>query len=83
MKPLKEFVKLKELRIFGMTESYESIVWETVWRNETEKKMMELLELRLFLDPIIRSGPSQTKWTKVDKAKFLMKLSKDDAVDYR
>jgi hypothetical protein len=41
MKPLKEFVKLKELHIFGMTEPYESIVWETVWRNETEKKMME------------------------------------------
>ena len=64
MKPLKEFVKLKELRIFGMTESCQSIVWETVWRNEAEKKMMDLLELRMLLDPIIRSGPSQTKWTK-------------------
>ena len=74
---------LKELRIFRMTDSYQSIVWETVWRNEAEKKMMDLLDLRMLLDPIIRSGPSQTKWTKADGVKSLMKLGKDDAVDYQ
>ena len=83
MKPLNEFVKLKELRIFGMTESCQPIVWETVWRNEAKKKMMDLLELKMFLDPIICSGPSQTKWAKAGEVKSLMKLGKDDAVDYR
>lgn len=83
MKPLTEFVKLKELRIFGMMESCQSVIWETVWRSEAEGKMMELLELTMCLDPIIRSGPSQTKWVKADGVKSIMRLSKDEAVDYR
>jgi hypothetical protein len=43
--------------------------------------MMDLLELKMFLDPIIRSGPGQTKWTKAGEVKSLMKLGKDDAVE--
>jgi hypothetical protein len=54
MKPLINYTKLKELRIFGMRDTYQSTIWETVYRNEAEEGSMRVLELQMAAPPLVR-----------------------------
>jgi hypothetical protein len=59
MKPLQKQVKLKELRLFRVHESFQLTVWETVFRN-TSAGGMRVLDLQMAFAPIVRSE----QWTK-------------------
>lgn len=52
MKLLVAFTKLKELRIFGMHESFQSVIWKTVFRNTTDKGM-SVLDLQMATPPLV------------------------------
>jgi hypothetical protein len=54
MKPLVKFVKLTELRLFRIHESFQPTVWETVFRN-TSTSGMRVLDLQMAGAPIVRS----------------------------
>jgi hypothetical protein len=54
MKPLQEQVKLKELRLFRVHESFQPIVWETVYRNKSSGGI-RVLEMQMASSPIVRS----------------------------
>ncbi|OCK79707.1 hypothetical protein K432DRAFT_454492 [Lepidopterella palustris CBS 459.81] len=83
MEPLTNLTKLKELRIFQMMESFQSIIWETVWKNQSEDKMMEILDLRMCLEPIVRSDSCRTDWIKAEKVEGVMKLGEGEVLQYR
>jgi hypothetical protein len=51
---LQEQVKLKELRLFRVHDSVQSIVWETVFRN-TSKGGIRVLDVQMAAAPIVRS----------------------------
>ncbi|KAK7553720.1 hypothetical protein IWX49DRAFT_615883 [Phyllosticta citricarpa] len=51
MKHLTVFRNLNSLCVYGMTESFQSILWETVWRNTH----LHTLELGMLLHPITRT----------------------------
>ncbi|KAF2031288.1 hypothetical protein EK21DRAFT_63436 [Setomelanomma holmii] len=52
--PLLEQTQLKELRLFQVHNSFQSIVWETVFRN-TSKGGMQILDIQMASPPIVRS----------------------------
>ncbi|KAH9868695.1 hypothetical protein J1614_007767 [Plenodomus biglobosus] len=54
MKPLVKQTKLKELRLFHMQDSYQSIIWETLYRNSTDEGML-LLDITMAVPPLVRS----------------------------
>lgn len=54
MKPLKNHVQLKELRLFRMYDSLQPLIWETVYRNISEGGM-RVLDLQMVSPPLIRS----------------------------
>jgi hypothetical protein len=54
MKPLLEFVKLKELRLFQVRDSLQPLVWETVFRHRSEDAM-RVLDIQMAAAPIVRS----------------------------
>ncbi|KAF2110016.1 hypothetical protein BDV96DRAFT_218792, partial [Lophiotrema nucula] len=54
MQPLTRFTKLEELRLFNMRDSFQSIVWETIFRTSTDNKMMRLLDLQMAAEPMVR-----------------------------
>ena len=54
MAPLIQFTALEELRIFSMHLSYQSIIWETVYRNKSDSGMIRVLDLEMVEAPIIR-----------------------------
>jgi hypothetical protein len=62
MKPLIEFTKLRELRIFGMRETFQATIWATVFRNEAEEKGMHVLDLQMVDKPLVR----QKHWVKAE-----------------
>ncbi|KAK7544521.1 uncharacterized protein J3D65DRAFT_673265 [Phyllosticta citribraziliensis] len=51
LKHLTVFRNLDSLCIYGMTESFQSIIWETAWRNNH----LRVLELGMLLHPITRA----------------------------
>ena len=53
IKPLIQQTELKELRLFHMHDSYQSIYWEAVFRN-TSKTGMRVLDLDMAAPPIVR-----------------------------
>ncbi|KAI4675582.1 uncharacterized protein J4E88_007615 [Alternaria novae-zelandiae] len=53
MRPLVQQTELEELRLFNMHDSYQSIYWETVFRN-TSKTGMRVLDLDMAAPPIVR-----------------------------
>jgi hypothetical protein len=61
MEPLREMLKLKELRLLRMYHSFQLLVWETVYRN-TSDGGMRILDLQMAEEPIVRSG----KWKKAN-----------------
>ncbi|KAF2270893.1 hypothetical protein CC78DRAFT_573254 [Lojkania enalia] len=54
MKPLVHLNKLEELRIFGMRDSFQSIIWETVYNNKSDNKYMRVLDLQMASRPLVR-----------------------------
>jgi hypothetical protein len=56
IRPLTHFTKLQELRIFGMRDSFQGVIWETVFRNDAdfEGKSMRVLDLTMASPPIVR-----------------------------
>ncbi|KAK8195233.1 uncharacterized protein BKA78DRAFT_367017 [Phyllosticta capitalensis] len=52
LKHLTIFRGLESLAVYGMTESFQSIIWETAWRNNH----LHTLELGMLLHPITRDG---------------------------
>ncbi|PSN70213.1 hypothetical protein BS50DRAFT_308431 [Corynespora cassiicola Philippines] len=61
MKPLVRFTQLRELRLFNMMRTFQSIIWETVFRNKAEGQM-QVLDLTMAEHPIIRAD----NWVKAD-----------------
>ncbi|KAF2856991.1 hypothetical protein T440DRAFT_383421 [Plenodomus tracheiphilus IPT5] len=53
LKPLIQQTKLEELRLFHMQDSYQNIIWETVYRN-TNEDGMRLLDLTMAEPPLVR-----------------------------
>jgi hypothetical protein len=78
MKPLIEFTKLRELRIFGMRETFQATIWETVFRNEAEEKGMHVLDLQMVDKPLVR----QKHWVKAEDVQGL-KVVNEDGQMYR
>jgi hypothetical protein len=54
MKPMQEYVRLKELRIFRVHNSFQPLVWESVFRNTSEGGM-RILDIQMAAAPIVRS----------------------------
>jgi hypothetical protein len=77
MKPLTKFIKLQELRIFGMRETFQSTIWETVFRNEADDGM-RVLDLQLAEKPLVR----QDHWVEANDVQGL-KVSNPDGQTYR
>jgi hypothetical protein len=78
MKPLIEFTKLRELRIFGMRESLQATIWETVFRNEAEEKGMHVLDLQMVEKALVR----EKHWAKAEDVQGL-KVTNGDGQMYR
>jgi hypothetical protein len=53
MKPLQEQRNLEELRLFHVHESFQCVVWNTVFRN-TSKDGMRILDLQMASAPLVR-----------------------------
>jgi hypothetical protein len=66
MEPLLQQTRLKELRLFRLPFSMQSIAWETVFRN-TSKGGMQILELQMADQPIVRTE----HWTKAGEVRGL------------
>ncbi|KAK0640473.1 hypothetical protein DIS24_g9283 [Lasiodiplodia hormozganensis] len=54
---LVNFKNLRSLRLYNMVESFQSIIWETVWKNTG----LTTLELEMRDDPITRDGDNGGK----------------------
>jgi len=61
MKPLVQQTQLKELRLFRMQDSMQSLIWEAIFRNKSENGM-RVADLQMAAAPIVRS----THWHKAD-----------------
>jgi hypothetical protein len=64
MKLLVQQTKLKELRLFRMHDSFQSIYWETVFRNTSETGM-RVLDLEMAAPPIVRKD----HWHKAENVR--------------
>ncbi|KAF1913972.1 hypothetical protein BDU57DRAFT_558891 [Ampelomyces quisqualis] len=79
LKPLKEQVKLKELRLFRVRDSVQSIVWETVFRNTSEGSM-RVLDVQMAAAPIVRSE----RWKKAkDVAGLTVPTESANSMEYK
>lgn len=61
MRPLVQQTKLKELRLFRMHDSMQSIVWETIFRNVSESGV-RIADLQMAAEPLVRA----THWHKAE-----------------
>ncbi|KAI9715286.1 MAG: hypothetical protein M1812_006097 [Candelaria pacifica] len=61
MRPLREYVHVKDLTIIGMLDSYQPMIWEAVWAMKVIR-----LDLRMALEPVLRRGNEwpfiQNRW---------------------
>lgn len=78
MKSLVEFTKLRELRIFGMRDTFQSVIWEAVFRNEADDKGMHVLDLQMAEKPLVR----QKHWVGAKDVQGL-RVSNEDEHVYR
>ncbi|KAF2000228.1 hypothetical protein P154DRAFT_412777, partial [Amniculicola lignicola CBS 123094] len=78
MRPLTTFTKLEQLRIFGMHDSFQSIIWETVYRNDADSKSMDVLDLSMKLVPLVR----RSDWLKAEDVKKLT-VAEDEVQPYK
>ncbi|KAF2643149.1 hypothetical protein P280DRAFT_505356 [Massarina eburnea CBS 473.64] len=77
MKPLLKFTNLQELRVFGMRESFQAIIWETVFRNKFGGGM-HVLDLRMASPPLVRKD----SWIRAADVVGLI-VTNEDPVDYK
>jgi hypothetical protein len=66
LKPLVNLTNLKECRLFNMKDSYQSVIWETVFKNKNDEGMA-VLELSMIDEPIVR----KSEWTKAPNVNAL------------
>ncbi|ORY02457.1 hypothetical protein BCR34DRAFT_636064 [Clohesyomyces aquaticus] len=78
MKPLVNFTKLEELRIFGMHDSFQAVIWETIYRNEAEGEGIRILDLAMASRPLIRD----VGWLKAKRVEGL-RVPKDVDRSYK
>jgi len=78
MKSLIGLTKLRELRIFGMRNTFQSITWEAVFRNKADENEMLVLDLQMAETPIVR----QKHWGKPKEIQGL-KVSNKDGDTYK
>jgi hypothetical protein len=79
MKLLQEQVKLKELRLFRVHNSFQPLVWETIFRNTSEGGM-RILDLQMAAAPIVRSE----QWKKAkDVAGLTVSLEDSEEKGYK
>lgn len=78
MKPLVNFKKLEELRIFNMRDSLQPIIWETVFQNEAGNQGMRILELQMAAAPLVRKD----HWIQGKAVEGLF-VSNDDPQEYK
>lgn len=79
LSPLVQQTKLKELRLFHMHNSYQLVIWETVYRNTSEGGM-RLLELTMAAAPLVRSE----HWLKANNVTGLtVAISEDGGREYK
>ncbi|KAF2876926.1 hypothetical protein BDV95DRAFT_601337 [Massariosphaeria phaeospora] len=74
MKPLVNFSKLEELRLFSMQEPMQCVIWETVFRNEADSGAMQVLELRMASFPLVR----HEDWLTADQVTGLKSFVEGD-----
>ncbi|KAL0262721.1 hypothetical protein SLS55_001693 [Diplodia seriata] len=53
---LKNFKNLTRLRVYNMPDSFQSVIWETVWNNPS----LDTLELSMRYNPITRDIDNDT-----------------------
>ncbi|KAJ9661118.1 hypothetical protein H2201_006669 [Coniosporium apollinis] len=63
LKSLCSFTELRSLGIYGMMESFQPTIWETVWRNPN----LYTLDLRMALEPIVRASDQHGEWLCIDE----------------
>ena len=67
MKPLQYMTNLQELRLLRMHDSFQAVVWDTVYRN-TSTKGMRVVELQMAWAPIVRG---RDHWIKAQNVSGL------------
>ncbi|KAI9775943.1 MAG: hypothetical protein M1835_005660 [Candelina submexicana] len=62
LRPLRQYVHVKDLSIVGMLDSYQPMIWEAAW----VMKKLARLDLRMALEPVLRRGNEwpfiQNRW---------------------
>ena len=69
--PLLEFRRLRSLKLTGMLQSYQSVIWQVVWLNPD----LQELELGMALEPEIVNKVYKSRW-KVINDKWVMDKKK-------
>ncbi|KAI9840937.1 MAG: hypothetical protein M1837_001116 [Sclerophora amabilis] len=57
LRPLKTFTQLQDVGVVGMTETYQTAVWDAVWALPDLKR----LQLKMVCEPVLRSSNAR-KW---------------------
>lgn len=70
MSYLPNLTRLQELRILGMRDSFQLIIWQTVYQNS---HFMRVLDLQMAVPPVIR----HKGWVKAENVRGLLEM--DDA----
>ena len=70
MDALKKQEQLEELRLFSMYDSFQALVWETVYRNKSVGGI-GVLDLKMAVTPITRSK----KWRPASEVESLVRLN--------
>ena len=78
MKPLVRYTKLRELRVFGMRDSFQALLWEVVYRNQSDDRGMHVLDLEMATAPFVR----QDNWIKGTDVRGL-KVPVQDPTPYK
>lgn len=78
MKSLTRLVNLQELRIFGMKDSFQSIIWEAAYLN---KSIIRVLELQMAAPPVIFKQAYKQGWVQSKDVRKLFDI--DEVAHYR
>jgi hypothetical protein len=63
MKPLCQFRGLRSLKLVGMTQSYQTYIWQAAWLNLE----LDELELGMVLKPEIASSTHAGQWKPIQE----------------
>lgn len=62
LEPLFDFRHLRSLKLTGMLQSYQSVIWQVVWMNPD----LQELELGMALEPEIKNKIYENRWKVID-----------------